>query len=80
MCGLHNHDLCLKLVGHPNVCRLKPKEKECISDMTLKLIQPKNILAALKRKQPDNIANIKQVYNIWYLVNKTIREDRSEMQ
>ncbi|XP_050920515.1 uncharacterized protein LOC127138165 [Lathyrus oleraceus] len=29
MCGLHSHDLCEKLVGHPIPCRLMPKEKEC---------------------------------------------------
>ncbi|XP_050895720.1 uncharacterized protein LOC127102392 [Lathyrus oleraceus] len=48
ICGLHNHDLCLKLAGHPSVCRLKPEEKECVVDMTLNLVQPKNILATLK--------------------------------
>ncbi|XP_050895587.1 uncharacterized protein LOC127102230 [Lathyrus oleraceus] len=48
ICGLHNHDLCLKLAGHPSVCRLKPKEKECVVDMTLNLVQSKNILATLK--------------------------------
>ena len=73
ICGLHNHELCLKLAGHPIVCRLKPEEKTCISEMTLNLVQPKNILATLKRKEPDNIANIKQVYNIRYLTNKAIR-------
>lgn len=51
--GLHNHDLCLKLVSHPSVCRLKPEEKECVADMTLNLVQPKNILATLKRKGPE---------------------------
>ncbi|CAK8567943.1 unnamed protein product [Lathyrus sativus] len=80
MCGVHNHDLCLKLVGHPSVCRLKPEEKVCISDMTLNLVQPKNILAILKRKQTDNISNIKQVYIIRYLSNKVIRGDKTEIQ
>ncbi|CAK8537733.1 unnamed protein product [Lathyrus sativus] len=79
-CGLHNHELCLKLQVHPSVCRLKPEEKTCISDMTLNLVQPKNILATLKRKEPNNILNIMQVYNIRYRTNKVIRGDRSEMQ
>ncbi|XP_050889822.1 uncharacterized protein LOC127095132 [Lathyrus oleraceus] len=48
--GLHNHDLCEKLVVHPIVCRLMPEEKECVADMTLTLVQLKNILATLKRK------------------------------
>ncbi|XP_050890300.1 protein FAR1-RELATED SEQUENCE 5-like [Lathyrus oleraceus] len=57
-------------VGHPSVCRLMPEEKECVADMTLNLVQPKNIVATLKWKRPENISNIKQVYNIWYLTNK----------
>ncbi|XP_050890066.1 uncharacterized protein LOC127095415 [Lathyrus oleraceus] len=48
ICDLHNHDLCEKIVGHPSVCRLMPEENECVVDMTLNLVQPKNILATLK--------------------------------
>ncbi|XP_050919284.1 uncharacterized protein LOC127136806 [Lathyrus oleraceus] len=60
--ALHNHDLCKKFVGHPIVYHLMPKEKECVSNMTLNLIQSKIILATLKRKRLKNISNIKQVY------------------
>lgn len=52
ICGLYNHDLCEKLVGYPSVCRLMLEEKECVADMKLNLVQPKNILATLKRKRP----------------------------
>ncbi|XP_058742100.1 uncharacterized protein LOC131614545 [Vicia villosa] len=31
-------------------------------------------------KEPDNVSNIRQVYNIWYRNNKAIRGDRSEIQ
>ncbi|XP_050918559.1 uncharacterized protein LOC127135989 [Lathyrus oleraceus] len=61
ICGLHNHDLCEKLVGHPSVCRLIPEEKECVADMILNLVQPKNILATLKWKRSENISNINYV-------------------
>ncbi|XP_050877400.1 protein FAR1-RELATED SEQUENCE 5-like [Lathyrus oleraceus] len=80
ICGLHNHDLCEKLVGHPIVYRLRREEKECVVDMTLNLVQPKNIFATLKLKRPENISNIKQVYNIRYQNNKSLRGDRTEMQ
>lgn len=66
ICDLHNNDMCERLVGHPIVCRLMPEEKECVADMTLNLVQPKNMLATLKHKRPKNISNIKQVYNIRY--------------
>ncbi|XP_058757677.1 uncharacterized protein LOC131630953 [Vicia villosa] len=48
--------------------------------MTLNLVQPKNILATLKRKEPDNVSNIKQVYNQRYRNNKESRRDMSEIQ
>ncbi|XP_050918686.1 uncharacterized protein LOC127136133 [Lathyrus oleraceus] len=80
ICGLYNHDLCDKLAGHPIVCQLMPEEKECVVDMTLNLVKPKNILATLKRKRLENISNIKQVYNIRYQTNKALKGDRSEMQ
>ncbi|XP_050876420.1 uncharacterized protein LOC127080131 [Lathyrus oleraceus] len=66
ICGLHNHDLCEKLADHPSVRWLIPEEKECVAHMTLNLVQPKNIIVTLKRKRPENISNIKQVYNIRY--------------
>ncbi|XP_050888790.1 uncharacterized protein LOC127093946 [Lathyrus oleraceus] len=80
ICGLHNHDLCEKLSDHQIVCRLMQEEKERVADMTFNLIQPKNILATLKRKRLENISNIKQVYNIQYQSNKALMGDRPEMQ
>ncbi|XP_050920380.1 uncharacterized protein LOC127138017 [Lathyrus oleraceus] len=77
ICCLYNHDLCEKLVGHPSVCRLMLEEKEYVADMTLNLVQLKNILVTLKWKRPKNISNIKQVYKIWYRTCEdgvTIRE------
>lgn len=78
--GIHNHDLCEILDGHPIACCLMMKEKECTPDMTMNLVQPKNILLTLKRKRSKNIANIRKVYNIWYQNNKARRGDRTEMQ
>lgn len=43
ICGLHNQDLCENLADHPSVCRLM-EEKECVTDMTLNLVQPKKYL------------------------------------
>lgn len=62
--GIHNHALNDKLVRHPIVCCLVPKYMELVSDMTLNMVAPKNILASLKQKRPLNISNIKQMYNV----------------
>ncbi|XP_058776866.1 protein FAR1-RELATED SEQUENCE 5-like [Vicia villosa] len=80
ICGLHNHELCAKSQGHPSICRLNPEEKTSIRDISLNLVQPKNILATLKRKEPDSVSNIRQMYNQRYHNNKASWGDRSEMQ
>lgn len=48
ICGIHSHDMCCNLVGHPIARRLNNEEKEIISNMTLNTVKPKNILATLK--------------------------------
>lgn len=53
--GVHNHALTEKLVDHPIICRLVSEEREHVSDMTLNMVAPKNILATLKWKRPPNV-------------------------
>ena len=48
--------------------------------MSLIIVAPKNILIALKWKQPESVSNIKQVYNARHRNNMAIRGPRSEMQ
>ncbi|XP_050908699.1 protein FAR-RED ELONGATED HYPOCOTYL 3-like [Lathyrus oleraceus] len=55
-------------------------EKEIVMDMTLNMMQSKNILTTLKRKRPENISNMKEVYNIHVNNNKVLRGDKPEMQ
>lgn len=76
---IHNHALSDKLVDYPIVCRLIPEEKELVFDMTLNMVVPRNILATLKQKKPQNVSNIKQVYNMRSRNNKAVRCQISEM-
>ncbi|XP_050876855.1 uncharacterized protein LOC127080585 [Lathyrus oleraceus] len=46
--------------------------------MTLNIVQPKNILATLKRNKPGDISTIKKMYNICVLNNKALRMDRTK--
>ena len=48
--------------------------------MKLNMVQPKNIFETLKRKIPQNILNIKQVYNVRAQNNEVIRGQRTEIQ
>lgn len=71
--GIHSHYFCHKLASHPIVCRLDPEEKEFVSYLTLNMVPPKNILETLKRKMPQNVSNIKQIYNVQAVNNKVTR-------
>ena len=53
--SIHNNALYDKLVGHPIICRLVLEVRELVSDMTLNMVAPKNILASLKWKRPLNV-------------------------
>lgn len=78
--GIQNPDMYYNLVGHLIAYGLNPKEDERVSDMTLNMVQPKNILATLKLKRPQNVSYIKQVYNIHTRNNETIRDPTVEMK
>src|SRR3954469_23639805 len=80
ICGIHNHALDSKLHGHPMACRLSREEKNVISDLTIIKVAPCNILADLKRKKPDSVSNIKQVYNERHNLKVLKMGPRSEMQ
>ncbi|XP_058762910.1 uncharacterized protein LOC131636301 [Vicia villosa] len=78
--GLHNHALETKLHGHPITCRLSREEKDSISELSIIKVAPRNILAKLKRKIPDSVSNIKQVYNEQYNLKVVKMGPRSKTQ
>ncbi|XP_058742515.1 protein FAR1-RELATED SEQUENCE 6-like [Vicia villosa] len=80
VCGLHNHALETKLHGQPIVCRLKREERDAISELSIIKVASRNILADFKRKKPDSVSYIKQVYNERYTLNIEKKGPRSEMQ
>src|SRR3954467_14475889 len=80
ICGIHNHALDVKLHGHPMACRLSREERKVISDLTIVKVAPRNILVDLKRKKPDSVSNIKQVYNERHNLKVLNMGPRSEMQ
>ncbi|WJX72087.1 hypothetical protein P8452_56003 [Trifolium repens] len=62
----HNHELDKGLEGHLIVGRLKRNEKETMDELTRNLVAPKNILATLKERDPENKTNQRQLYNARY--------------
>jgi len=78
LCGIHNHELASKLVGHLLAGRLKAAEKQRVIDITKSLAAPRNILTNLK--ETKSVTIIKQVYNARTRWRKGQREDKTEMQ
>lgn len=58
VCSVHNHDMDHKLACHPIAGHSSIEEKKIVTKMTI------NILKTLKIKMFDNVANIKNVYNL----------------
>ncbi|XP_058757511.1 uncharacterized protein LOC131630788 [Vicia villosa] len=52
--------VAVDLHGHPIACRLSREEKDVISELSTIKVSPRNILADLKRKNPESVSNIKQ--------------------
>ncbi|XP_058747045.1 uncharacterized protein LOC131620037 [Vicia villosa] len=48
-----------KLHGHLVVCQLNREEMDSISELSMIKVEPRNILADLKRKRPNSVSNIK---------------------
>ncbi|XP_058784489.1 uncharacterized protein LOC131659295 [Vicia villosa] len=80
ICEIHNHALETNLHGHLSACRLSHEEKDVISELSIIKVAPRNILADLKRKTPDSVSHIKQVYNERYNLKVMKMGPRSEMQ
>jgi hypothetical protein len=62
------------------VGRLKRKEKETMDELTRNLVAPKNILATLKERDPENKTNQKQVYNARHRLKLAMMASMTEMQ
>ncbi|CAJ2651984.1 unnamed protein product, partial [Trifolium pratense] len=78
--GIHNHVLDKALQGHLVAGRLKPEEKEMVVEMSGNLIPPRNIMSTLKKRNPDSVTSIKQLYNAKHRLKLAARGSRSEMQ
>ncbi|KAK2439915.1 protein FAR1-RELATED SEQUENCE [Trifolium repens] len=78
--GTHNHELDKGLEGHLIVGRLKRNEKETMDELTRNLVAPKNILATLKERDPENKTNQRQIYNARYRLKVSTRASMTEMQ
>ena len=80
VCGEHNHVIPNTLVGHSFAGRLKEDEKKIVKDLSLCGVKPKQILATLKQRDPDNLATMKTIYNVKAYLRLRDLEGRSIVQ
>ena len=80
MCGSHNHEMAMSLVGHSYVGRLTKDEKIIIADMTKSMVKPRNILLMLKEHNVNSYTTIKQIYNARSVYHSSVRGSDTEMQ
>ncbi|XP_040361626.1 uncharacterized protein LOC112203005 [Rosa chinensis] len=79
-CGVHNHPHSQSLHGHSYVGRLSKEEHAMLVDMTNSLMKPKDILTALKKRDPENVTIMKTIYNVRKVHRMKLMAGRSQMQ
>ena len=63
VCGVLNHPDAEHLEGHSYAGRLSKEKTLLLIDMSTSMVHPKYILLTLKKKNPNNISTIKNIYN-----------------
>ncbi|XP_062012413.1 uncharacterized protein LOC133728965 [Rosa rugosa] len=79
-CGVHNHPHSQSLHGHSYAGRLSKEEHAMLVDMTNSLMKPKDILTALKKRDPENVTIMKTIYNVRKVHRMKLMAGRSQMQ
>lgn len=80
VCGVHNHQAADYLEGHSYVSRYSEEEYSLLKDISKSNVPPKDILVAMKKKDPLNTTTMKAVYNAWHKYKLEDKGGRSQMQ
>ncbi|KAD4178869.1 hypothetical protein E3N88_27460 [Mikania micrantha] len=59
----HNHLAAEQLGGHPYAMRLNENETRLVEQLSNQNMLPRDILAAVKDQNPDNVSNLRNIYN-----------------
>ena len=55
ICSEYNHESAIFMEGHPFVKRLTEEEKQYVKETYIQNIAPPDILAELKKRNPNNV-------------------------
>ncbi|XP_071736753.1 uncharacterized protein [Rutidosis leptorrhynchoides] len=64
ICEEHNHEPAVHMKGHPYAMRLLDNETRLVLDLTKKNVKPQVILMILKKLNPNNVSNLRTLYNM----------------
>ncbi|KAD6120264.1 hypothetical protein E3N88_11535 [Mikania micrantha] len=59
----HNHLAAEQLGGHPYAMRLNENETRLVEQLSNQNMLPRDILAAVKDQNPENVSNLRNIYN-----------------
>jgi hypothetical protein len=59
----HNHEASENMAGHSKYVRLSDAQRESISTMSQALVDPRQIISALRQENPDQVIRTQTVYN-----------------
>ncbi|KAD4180104.1 hypothetical protein E3N88_28695 [Mikania micrantha] len=59
----HNHQGAEKLGGHPYAMRLNESKTHLVEQLSNQNMLPRDVLAAIKDQNPDNVSNLRSIYN-----------------
>ncbi|KAD3067639.1 hypothetical protein E3N88_35519 [Mikania micrantha] len=59
----HNHQGAEQLGGHPYAMRLNESETRLVEQLSNQNMLPRDILAAVRDQNPDNVSNLRSIYN-----------------
>ena len=76
----HNHPMLESLHGVPYAMRLKNEEFEMVKQLTDYAMRPRNILATIQGRNPDNVSSVRTIYNAQVKNRRAIIGNRTPIQ
>ncbi|XP_071734886.1 uncharacterized protein [Rutidosis leptorrhynchoides] len=78
--SVHNHEPIMYMEGHAYAVRLTNDEWRLVADLSSKNVRTGEILATLKKQNPENVSSSKTVYNAKAKLRTIFRANRTPIQ
>ncbi|XP_071704630.1 PKS-NRPS hybrid synthetase cheA-like [Rutidosis leptorrhynchoides] len=78
--SVHNHERIMYMEGHAYAARLTNDEWRLVADLSSKNVRTGEILATLKKQNPENVSSSKTVYNAKAKLRTIFQANRTPIQ